>query len=108
MADTLISLLTRDTNGTATVITTADTATKTVLSISICNVHATDSITLDMYYRDASDANFRIYNDIVIPALSTFIHNSKIVLPSQCELVLDQTTTVNGYDVVTSWLNQTA
>ena len=63
----------------------------------------------DLYYRDASDSNFRIYNNQSVPSKSTFIHNTKIVLPSQCELVIDQsTTTVDALHVVTSYLNQTA
>ena len=107
MADTLLAQYTDCNSGSAFDLVPANTAVITVLSISICNISATDA-DFDLYYRDSSNANFRIYNNQSIPAKSTFIHNSKIILPSQCELVLDQSTTsVDALHVVTSYLNQT-
>ena len=107
MADTLLAQYTDCNSGSAFDLVPANTAVITVLSISICNISATDA-DFDLYYRDASDSNFRIYNNQSVPSKSTFIHNSKIILPSQCELVLDQSTTsVDALHVVTSYLNQT-
>lgn len=117
MADTLKVAFTESTNTSEydTVPANVD-STKTILSIIICNTHATQDATFDMYYYgvgtedgSTSTGNFRLYNEQSLPAESTFIHDSKIIINANEELKFKQTgTAANPVHVITSYLDQTS
>ena len=117
MADTLKVAFTESTNTSEydTVPANVD-STKTILSIIICNTHATQDATFDMYYYgvgtedgSTSTGNFRLYNEQSLPAESTFIHDSKIIFNANEELKFKQTgTAANPVHVITSYLDQTS
>ena len=84
-------------------------STKTVLSIIICNTDASDSTEFDLYYYN-NTTNIRIYNNQSLPALSTFIHDSKLIVMPNHELQFVQSggTTANPVHITTSYLDQTS
>jgi len=109
MADTLVSKYYHVTGGTAQAISPTDAHTKTILSVSFCNLDTTDTATFHLVARNSSNADFGIYRNQSIPPLSTFIHNSKIIFGDDEELIFDQTSSTNcDIDIVVSYLNQTA
>ena len=80
----------------------------TVLSISICNTHATNDETFSLYRTDldgSSNPKF-IYHTQPLPALSTFIHNDKIVLGATTELWCASPSASADIDVHASYLEQ--
>jgi hypothetical protein len=83
----------------------------TVLSVSITNVTTTDT-TFSMYIRDGDAAGatnvYRLYQTQSLPAKSTFIHNTKLVINTTDTLNLIEASN-NGatFDVVVSYLEQT-
>ena len=115
MADTLKVTFNESTNTSTEhecVPTNVD-STKTVLSIIVCNTDASDDAEFDLYMfgtpTGGSSNNFRIYNNQSLPALSTFIHNSKIIVMPNEELRFIQSgsTTASPVHITTSYLDQT-
>ena len=87
--------------------TVAANEVDTILSISICNTHATTDTTIDLFIDPASGSNSYIYLNQALPAKSTFIHNSKIIL-KEGDVVYFQTSAAVNCQIVTSYLHQTA
>jgi len=54
MADTLKHYMQVITGGANTTCTPDSSSTKTVLSVSICNVHASTDVTFDLYVKDST------------------------------------------------------
>jgi len=88
----------------------AASKTYTVLSVSICNSHATGDEIFNMYVTEANKSTpIYIYRKQTIPALATFIHNDKIVLLASEELWIDYEAAPDGTDgihIVVSYLDQ--
>ena len=86
----------------------------TVISITICNTHATNDETFDLFINDVDDTfgggandNFYIYKTQSLPALATFEHTSKISLKHNEELVFVQASAGTDVDILVSYLEQT-
>ena len=84
--------------------------TYTVLSVSICNTHATGDEIFNMFVTTSGKGTpIYIYRKQTIPALATFIHNDKIVLLASQELWIDYESAPDGTDgihIVVSYLDQ--
>ena len=96
--------------GTA-VLDGASSTTYTILSVSICNTHATVAEIFNMFVTTANKATpINIYRKQDLPALATFVHNDKIVLEASQELWIDYESAPDGTDgihIVVSYLEQT-
>ena len=79
----------------------------TVLSISVCNTHASTDTTFKLRLNPSSGNTTDIYLTQSLPAESTFIHNSKIVL-KQGDVLEFETSAAVTCNIVTSYLHQTA
>ena len=87
----------------------------TILSIVICNGRSGDDETFDLFVDDvngtygSSGDHFYLYMTQSLPALSTFIHNDKLVLTDDDELVfvLDDNTNGTDVDISVTYLEQT-
>ena len=85
----------------------------TVLSISLCNTHASTDHTFDLFVDDvngtygSSGDHFYIYQTQSLPALSTFVHSDKIILADDDELVFTLDASGTDVDVSVSYLQQT-
>ena len=87
----------------------------TILSIVICNGSSGDDETFDLFVDDvngtygSSGDHFYLYMTQSLPALSTFIHNDKLVLTDDDELVfvLDDNTNGTDVDISVTYLEQT-
>jgi len=109
MADTLKSkYILEDTQNSTEAIsdTVGSSEVDTVLSISICNT-TTDNTTFNLRLNPDSGNTTDIYLNQSLPAESTFIHNSKIVLIED-DVLEFQTTEAVLCNIVTSYLHQTA
>ena len=86
--------------------------TATILSISLCNIHASTDVLFELKIWDGavdSDATEKyLYRDQSLPANATFIHNSKVTLKAADSLVGALTASVDGVDTYISLLEQTA
>jgi hypothetical protein len=82
----------------------------TILSVSICNTHATADEIFSMFCTTAGKGTpIYVYKLQPLPALSTFVHNDKIVLNASEELWVEYATDVDdtdGVHVVVSYLDQ--
>ena len=87
--------------------TVAANEVDTILSISICNTHASTDTTIDLFIDPASGSNSYIYLNQSLPAKSTFVHNSKIIL-KEGDVLYFQTSAAVSCQIVTSYLHQTA
>jgi len=111
MADTLKTVRIEHTAAAGTaVLDGAASKTYTILSVSICNTHATVAEIFNMYVTTANKATpINIYRKQDIPALATFVHNDKIVLLASEELWIDYESapdSTDGIHVVVSYLDQ--
>ena len=87
----------------------------TILSIVICNGRSGDDETFDLFVDDvngtygSSGDHFYLYMTQSLPALSTFIHNDKLVLSDDDELVfvLDDNTNGTEVAIAVTYLEQT-
>ena len=87
----------------------------TILSISICNTRSGDDETFDLFIDDvngtygSSGEHFYLYMTQSLPALSTFVHNDKLVLTDDDELVfvMDDNTNGTDVDIAITYLEQT-
>ena len=95
--------------------------TYTVLSISICNTHASTNNQFSLWINDTEggqglvagsassvNSNFYIYKNQSIPAESTFVHNDKIIVADQDELALIPVTDSSALHICVSYLEQTS
>ena len=108
MADTLINKFSTEASAASNeAITDAlgSAEVLTVLSVSICNTHASTDTTFKLFI-DASTDGY-IYLNQSLPAKSTFIHNSKIVL-KQGDVLTFSTSAAVTCNIVVSALKQTA
>ena len=111
MADTLTTQRIEHTAqaGTA-VLNGASSKTYTILSVSLCNTHATGDEIFNMFVTTANKGTpIYIYRKQSLPALATFIHNDKIILLASEELWIDYESAPDGTDgihVVVSYLDQ--
>ena len=93
--------------------------TYTVLSISICNTSDTVDNQFSLWINDteggqglvagsasSANANFYIYHKQSLPALSTFVHNDKIIVADQDELALIPQTDSSALHICVSYLQQ--
>ena len=79
----------------------------TVLSISLCNVHASNDETFSIWINDDDGGTLRyIYDTQSLPAHSTFIHSDKIVLLASDSLNIGSPSASATIDVVVSYLEQ--
>ena len=87
----------------------------TILSIVICNGRSGDDETFDLFDDDvngtygSSGDHFYLYMTQSLPALSTFVHNDKLVLTDDDELVfvMDDNTNGTDVDIAITFLEQT-
>ena len=113
MADTLKRYNSnRLTSTTAVTLYTAGSGvTATMLSISLCNIHASTDALFYLKVRDggtdSASTEKYLYIDQSLPAQATFIHNGKLTLKVGDTLVGALTASVDGVDVYISVLEQT-
>ena len=92
------------------VLNGSSSTTYTILSVSICNTHATVAEIFNMYVTTSGKGTpINIYRKQDIPALATFVHNDKIVLLASEELWIDYESAPDGTDgihIVVSYLDQ--
>ena len=95
--------------GTA-VLDGASSKTYTVLSVSICNTHASDDEIFSMFCTTSGKGTpIYIYKSQSLPAKSTFVHSDKIVLTASEELWVEYASDVDdtdGVHVIVSYLVQ--
>jgi|TARA_R110002012_G_C11302136_1_gene573487 hypothetical protein len=92
---------------TAQVMITAGSGkTCTVISISLCNTHASNDETFDIYIDTGSGDDTYLYLEQSLPAKSTFVHNDKIVLEANDHLDVHCATGGGDIDVIVSYLEQ--
>ena len=82
--------------------------TMTVLSISICNTHASNDETFSVWRTDLDGSSnvFYIYHTQSLPALSTFMHPHKIVLGATSELWVGSPSASADIDCKASYMDQ--
>ena len=110
MADTLKQVNATITDATgAAVLNGAASTTYTILSISLCNTHASNDETFSVFRSDAGGSTNKrfIYHTQSLPALATFIHNDKIILMNGDTLNIVSPSGSADIDVVVSYLEQT-
>ena len=110
MADTLknkVQVQASQNSGAMVSDTVGASEVDTILSVSICNTDASNDTTINMYIDDATSADKHIYFNQPLPAKSTFIHGSKIVLKEN-DVLKFLTTEAVSCQVVTSYLHQTS
>ena len=84
------------------------TEVDTILSVSICNSHASTNTTFKMWIDGTTpNEDAYIYYNQSLPAKGTFLHNSKIVL-KEGDVLKFQTTAAVSCQIITSYLHQTA
>ena len=112
MADTLkvafatITQATGNSSGQDLVLTGTNPAC-TVLSVSLCNTHASNDETFSMSVKDGDSTEYFIYVTQSLPAASTFIHNDKIILMNGDTLNVVAPSGSADIDVIVSYLEQT-
>ena len=112
MADTLkvafatITQATGNSSGQDLVLTGTNPAC-TVLSVSLCNTHASNDETFSMSVKDGDSTEYFIYVTQSLPAASTFIHNDKIILMTGDTLNVVAPSGSADIDVIVSYLEQT-
>tara|TARA_R110000824_G_C15215318_1_gene677065 strand:+ start:392 stop:715 length:324 start_codon:yes stop_codon:yes gene_type:complete len=107
MADTLKRYTTTGvTNSANTLYTAGSGVTATMLSISLCNIHATTDVLFDLKVMDGGSTEYYLYRDQSLPAQATFIHNGKLTLKATDTLVA-LTNVGATVDVYISVLEQT-
>ena len=106
MADTLKRHCQVISDGANTAVMPTSTSTKTVLSVMICNIHATTDVTFDLYAY-ANSGDHAILNNQSLPAQATFIWDSKLIFESNEYLKVDPSAAVDHIHVVTTYLDQT-
>ena len=112
MADTLkvafatITQATGNSSGQDLVLTGTNPAC-TVLSVSLCNTHATNDETFSMSVKDGDSTEYFIYSVQSLPGGATFIHNDKIILMNGDTLNVVAPSGSADIDVVVSYLEQT-
>ena len=79
----------------------------TVLSVSLCNTHASNDETFSMSVKDGDSTEYFVYHTQSLPALATFIHNDKIILMNGDTLNIVSPSGSADIDVVVSYLEQT-
>jgi hypothetical protein len=86
----------------------ATSKTMTVLSISLCNTHASNDETFSIWRTDLDGSSnvFYVYHTQSLPALTTFIHSDKIVLGATSELWCGSPSASADIDVKVSYLDQ--
>ena len=110
MADVLKQVNATITDATgAAVLDGASSTTYTILSVSLCNTHASNDETFSVFRADAGGSTNKrfIYHTQSLPALSTFVINDKIVLEASQELWVASPSASATIDVVVSYLEQT-
>ena len=109
MAETLQESHLTVTDATGAILVQGATSKRmTVISVSICNTHASNDETFSLYRTDldgSSNPRF-IYHTQSLPALSTFIHSDKIVLGATSELWCASPSASADIDVIASYLEQ--
>jgi len=111
MADTLqrVRAEITDTTGAA-VLDGASSKIYTILSVSLCNTHATNDETFSMFCTTSGKGTpIYVYKVQSLPAQSTFIHNDKIILTASEELWIESPSdpdNTDGIHVVISYLDQ--
>ena len=95
--------------GTAVLDGAAD-KTYTILSVSICNTHASDDEIFSMFVTTSGKGTpIYVYKSQTLPAKATFVHSDKIVLLASEELWVEYATDVDdtdGVHVIVSYLDQ--
>ena len=118
MADRLKSTMKRSAASSAVQILYAvadnSTSQSVILSVSICNTNVAD-YSFILRVRDVNDnwgygANtiFAIYNSQSLPGKSTFIHNDKIILNQDEELIFILEQNSADVEIITTLLEQTS
>jgi hypothetical protein len=111
MADTLKNIrVMHDAQAGTAVLDGAASHIYTILSVSICNSHASNAEIFSMFVTTGGKANpVYIYKLQPLPAQATFVHNDKIVLNASDELWVDYASDLDdtlGVHVVVSYLDQ--
>ena len=79
----------------------------TVLSVSLCNTHASNDETFSMSVKDGDSTEYFIYSAQSLPGGTTFIHNDKIILMTGDTLNVVAPSGSADIDVIVSYLEQT-
>ena len=79
----------------------------TVLSISLCNTHASNDETFSVSVKDGNTTEYFLYHTQSLPALSTFIHSDKIALLPTDTLNVVSPSGSADIDVIVTYLEQT-
>jgi len=108
MGDLLKAQFVTITDGSKTTVCTGASIASTILSVTLCNEHATNAETFDMIVSDSSNSNeeYLIYKDQSLPGYATFEHSDKIVLLQNDTLKIDPGS-AGEIDVFVSYLEQT-
>jgi hypothetical protein len=77
----------------------------TVLSIVVCNVHATDTMYINMMVNNGSN-NVAFVLKQEIPAYGTFVFNDKIVLSDGHTLLIARETAAGTFNTIVSYILQ--
>jgi len=85
----------------------------TILSITLCNTDSTDR-TFSLFLNDTDNTygynanmDFYIYKDQSLPSGSTFVHNEKIVMKHNEELIVQLAQSTTGVHISITYLEQT-
>ena len=108
MADRLLVKKTNITDATGAVCMDGVSGdSQTVISISICNTHASNDETFDIVHTVAGGpgTQFYIYKAQSLPANATFVHSDKIVVDDTDEIWVKAGGTAS-IDVIVSYLQQ--
>ena len=90
----------------ATILTAASGHTVTIISMSVCNTHASNDETFDVYIDTGTGDHAYLYLEQSLPAKSTFVHNDKVILEADDHLDVHVATGGGDIDIIISYLDQ--
>jgi hypothetical protein len=88
-------------------VLTGASVASTILSVTLCNTHASNDETFSMSVKDGDSTEYFVYVTQSLPAASTFVHNDKIILMTGDTLNVVSPSGTADIDVVISYLEQT-
>jgi len=94
-------------SGGQDLVLTGASIASTVLSVTLCNTHASNDETFSMSVKDGDSTEYFVYVTQSLPAASTFVHNDKIILMTGDTLNVVSPSGSADIDVIISYLEQT-